>query len=222
MRDGSAPTRVSPCPPLDVVSRHLDFSPLLSTGEFGTYDSADLVQARFMFDRLTALGVTFVIPDNTNGLGCDFGNTLAATKALAALAARYNAEPVRATGGATKMHVAQMVGVNPLGSPTDPATLGKMDAQLLDVWNMFYNSTDADAYAIDGNSGPAAASGAALAGAGYRHPVSGKPLVVLYVEPSFEPRYTAWLKANPASIGNRFHIGFSDGNNWRAGLYGWM
>ena len=84
------------------------------------------------------------------------------------------------------------------------------------------NSTDADAYAIDGNSGPAAASGTALAGAGYRHPVSGKPLVVLYVEPSFEPRYTAWLKANPASIGNRFHIGFSDGNNWRAGLYGWM
>lgn len=120
------------------------------------------------------------------------------------------------------MHVALSVGVNPLGSPTDPATPGKMDAQLLDVWNMFYNSTDADAYAIDGNSGPAAANGAALAGAGYRHPVSGKLLVVLYVEPSFEPRYTAWLKANPASIGNRFHIGFMDGNNWRAGLYGWM
>jgi hypothetical protein len=204
----------------------LRFAPLLSTGQFGVYDSADLVQAAFMFDRLSAVGVSFFITDNTNGLGCDFGNTYAATRALAALAARRNVGGFR---NASKMYYALSVGVNPLGSPTDPATLHKMDAQLLTIWGDFLNATDAEAATIDGNSGgggggggSSPCTGAELAAAAFRHPTTRKPVVVLYVEPSFEPLYDAYLRANASSVGNRFHIGYSDGNNWRPNLWGWM
>ena len=182
----------------------LSFRPLLHNGQFGIYDSADLTQARFMFDQLTSVGVSFYISDNTNGLGCDFGNTLAATTALAAFSARYNAEE----GRARKLYYTLSVGVNPLGSPSDPSTLGKMDSQLDDVWNMFLNSTDDKVFSIDGNHGNDAANAKALSKAAFRHPVSGKPLLILYVEPSFEVRYTEYLKVNTSSIGNRFHIGF--------------
>ena len=203
----------------------IDFSPLLHSGEFGVYDSADLVQARYMFDKLADIGISYFITDNTNGLGCDFGNTLAATKTLAAFAARYNAEPDRQKGGGKgKIFYSLSVGVNPLGPATDPATLSKMDNQLQDVWDMFMNTTDAAAAAIDGNAdAKTGANAAALAGAAYKHPITGKPLIILYVEPSFEYRYGLYLKSLPeTAIGNRYHIGYSDGNNWRAGLYGWM
>ena len=98
---------------------HINWRPELPTGGFGEYDSADLGVARHMFDRLSSLGIGFYISDNTNGIGCDFGNTFAATLALAALSARYNAESGRTES--TRMRYAVSVGVNPLGSPTDPA-----------------------------------------------------------------------------------------------------
>ena len=47
---------------------------------------------------------------------------------------------------------------------------------------------------------------------------------MLYVEPSFEPLFTQYVRDHPdlAPFSARFHIGFADGNNWRSGLYGWM
>ena len=45
----------------------MNYVPLLHTRGFGFYDSADLEQARFMFDKLTSLGINFYISDNTNG-----------------------------------------------------------------------------------------------------------------------------------------------------------
>jgi len=159
---------------------HLDFEPELRDGSFGEYDSADLVQARYMFEKLSSAGVSFYISDNTNGLGCDFGNTFAATRALAALSARMNGE-----AGAAKMHYALSLGVNPLGGPSAPGVLAKMEAQLLSVFNTFINTTDAAAAAIDGNGGADGANAAALAAAAWRHPITKKPAVVLYVEPIF-------------------------------------
>jgi hypothetical protein len=91
---------------------HLAFSPETYTGGWGAYDSADLLQARFIFDRLTSAGVSFYITDNTNGIGCDFGNTFDATRRMAMLAATYNAEPGR-DGRTIKYAIS--VGVNPLG-----------------------------------------------------------------------------------------------------------
>ena len=117
------------------------------------------------------------------GLGCDFGNTLAATKALAALSARMNAA---AGPSGPKIYYALSLGVNPLGGPTAPDVLAKMEAQLLALYNNFLNATDADARAIDGNSGADGADAKALAAAAYRHPISKKFAVVLYVEPVFE------------------------------------
>ena len=52
--------------------------------------------------------------------------------------------------------------------------------------SVFLNATDADARAIDGNSGADGADAKALAAAAYRHPISKKFAVVLYVEPVFE------------------------------------
>ena len=46
---------------------HLQFTPKLHNGHFGVYDSADLVQATFMFKQLQSIGVSFYISDNTNG-----------------------------------------------------------------------------------------------------------------------------------------------------------
>ena len=212
---------------------HIQYEPLLgstnstNTTPFGGYDSADLVQAEYMFDRMTAAGISFLITDNTNGIGADFGNTWAATKAIAALAARYNIKHNSSSGSGggngNTMSFALSVGVNPLGSPTDPATLPKMEAQLQYVFDTFFNTTDAAVRAIDGNNGTDAASAAELAAAAYRDPTDGKPLVVLYVEQVFEPLWNAWMKRTPASVGNRFHVGYEDGmENWRPGLYGWM
>mmetsp|Transcript_25406 Transcript_25406/g.72350 ORF Transcript_25406/g.72350 Transcript_25406/m.72350 type:complete len:740 (-) Transcript_25406:329-2548(-) len=196
---------------------HLQYKPLLANGEYGEYDSADMYQARFMFDKLTAAGISFYISDNTNGLGSDFGNTIAATKALAALCARYNAE--RTSG---KIYYALAVGVNPLGPFSDPATLPVMEVQLQQVWSMFLNASDQEVHAFDGNEGPTQIGAAELAAAAYRGP-SGKPLVVLYVEQGFEPLWNQWMQQNPESVGHRFHIGYADGNeNWRPGAYGWM
>ena len=50
-----------------------------------------------------------------------------ATKALAALCARMNAEELEETG----VYYALSVGVNPLGGPSTPGVLAKMEAQLL-------------------------------------------------------------------------------------------
>ena len=70
-------------------------------------------------------------------------------------------------GGKGKIFYSLSVGVNPLGPATDPATLSKMDNQLQDVWDMFMNTTDAAAAAIDGNGGPNGANAAALADNAY-------------------------------------------------------
>ena len=195
---------------------HLNFMPELKDGSFGGYDSADLVQARYMFQKLSSVGVDFYMSDNTNGLGCDFGNTYAATKALAALSARMNAE------GGAKLYYGLMIGVNPLGGPSAPGIMAKMEAQLLSVYNTFLNTTDAAAAAIDGNGGAGGANAAALAAAAWRHPISKKPAVVLYVEPIFEQMWDDYVKKTPTSIGHTFHVGYSDGNGWRDGLWGWM
>ena len=64
------------------------------------------------------------------------------------------------------------MGVNPLGPPTDPATLLKMEAQLLDVYRWFLNASDTDAAAIDGNDGPDAVGGQGLADAAYRYRIN--------------------------------------------------
>lgn len=48
---------------------NLQFTPELHDGSWGGYDSADLQQATFMFNRLKGLGVNFYITDNTNGIG---------------------------------------------------------------------------------------------------------------------------------------------------------
>ena len=85
-----------------------------------------------------------------------------------------------------KIYYALSLGVNPLGGPTAPDVLAKMEAQLLALYNNFLNATDADARAIDGNSGADGADAKALAAAAYRHPISKKFAVVLYVEPVFE------------------------------------
>jgi hypothetical protein len=186
---------------------HLNFVPQLAGGGWGGYDSADLTQARYMFDELTSLGFSFYISDNTNGLGADFGNTMDATRQLAMFSAQYNAEK-RASGG--KIHFALSVGVNPLGGATDPNTLPKMEAQLESVWQTFLNTSTE--------------TGAKAAAAAYRHPADNKPLVVLYVEPIFEKLYEAYMQAHPEKtpFSARFHRGYSNGNNDRAGLYGWM
>lgn len=149
---------------------HLQFFPETYDGGWGGYDSADRRQARFIFDRLTSVGVQFFITDNTNGLGSDFGNTWDATKRMAIYAAEYNEEP----GRDVRIQYALSVGVNPLGSPTDPAVLGKMESQLMSVWQNFLNVTT-NTLKYPG------ANAAALAAAAYRHPVSGKPVVVLSV-----------------------------------------
>ena len=39
----------------------LQFQPLLTGGGWGSYDSADLVQARYMLETLRSAGVTFYI-----------------------------------------------------------------------------------------------------------------------------------------------------------------
>jgi hypothetical protein len=198
---------------------NLQFTPELHDGSWDVYDSADLQQATFMFDRLKGLGVSFYITDNTNGIGCDFGNTWASTKTLAALAARMNRD---SPPHAAHMHYSVAVGVNPLGGPSAPGVLQKMEAQLQTVYDALLNSTGAEAAAIDGNGGADGADEAALAAAFYRHPVTKKPAIVLYVEPNFEAMWDAYVRANPHSIGHRFHVGYSDGSNWRAGLWGWM
>ncbi len=198
---------------------NLQFTPELHDGSWGGYDSADLQQATFMFNQLKGLGVSFYITDNTNGIGCDFGNTWASTKTLAALAARMNRD---SPPHAAQMHYTVAVGVNPLGGPSAPGVLEKMEAQLQTVYDAFLNSTSAEAAAIDGNGGADGADEAALAAAFYRHPVTKKPAIVLYVEPNFEPMWDSYVQGNPHSIGHRFHVGYSDGSNWRAGLWGWM
>ena len=80
----------------------------------------------------------------------------------------------------------QSLGVNPLGGPTAPDVLAKMEAQLLALYSTFLNTTDDDARAIDGNGGADGADAKALAAAAYRHPITKKFAVVLYVEPVFE------------------------------------
>ena len=47
---------------------NLNFAPYMHDGSFGEYDSADLVQARHMFDALKRVGINFYITDNTNGI----------------------------------------------------------------------------------------------------------------------------------------------------------
>jgi len=143
-----------------------------------------------------------------------------------------------------KIYYALSLGVNPLGGPTAPDVLAKMEAQLLALYNNFLNATDADARAIDGNGGADGADAKALAAAAYRHPITKKFAVVLYVEPVFEemckPSHNrrrahsasqpqscvrtgdSYVRRTPASIGHKFHVGYSDGNGWRDGLWGWM
>ena len=97
-----------------------------------------------------------------------------------------------------------------------------MGAQLRSLCNKFLNTTDADARAIDGNGGADGADAKALAAAAYRHPITKKFAVVLYVEPVFEEMWDSYVRRTPASIGHKFHVGYSDGNGWRDGLWGWM
>lgn len=97
-----------------------------------------------------------------------------------------------------------------------------MEAQLQIVYDELLNSTSTDVAAIDGNGGADGADKAALAAAFYRHPATKKPAVVLYVEPIFESMWDAYVQRTPHSIGRQFHVGYADGSNWRAGLWGWM
>jgi hypothetical protein len=198
---------------------NLVFTPQRHDGQWAGYDSADLEQAAYMFDKLKGVGVSFYLSDNTNGIGCDFGNTWASTLALAALTARTNRDLPK---GAPRLYYATSVGVNPLGGPSAPGVLAKMEAQLRVLWNAMLNSTDEAAATIDGNGGEDGADGDALAAAAYRHPVTKKPAVVLYVEPVFEVMWDDYVRTTPGSIGHHFHVGYSDGSNWRAGLWGWM
>jgi hypothetical protein len=177
---------------------------------FGQYDSADLAQARFIFSELINAGLSFFITDNTNGM-TGVRNTWSSTKALAALAAREFKG---------KMSYGLMVGVNPCGPWYLPAALTCMERELQLVYDTFLNTTDASAWAIDGNAGGADA--ATLGAAAHRHPLTKKPLVVLYVEGCFQPIWDDYLKKNRSSIGHQFHIGYSDGQYWRDGMYGWM
>ena len=48
---------------------NLQHTPKLHDGSWGGYDSADLLQATFMFNQLKGMGVSFYITDNTNGIG---------------------------------------------------------------------------------------------------------------------------------------------------------
>ena len=165
-----------------------------------------------MFDKMTSAGISFYITDNTNGLP-GVRNTWDSTQTLAALTAReYRG----------RLRYALMVGVNPCGPYFLPAALTCMERELQLAFDTFLNTTDAAARAIDGNGGADGADAAALAAAAYRHPVSLLPLVVLYVEGCFQPLWEAYLRTNQSSIGHRFHIGYSDGQYWRDGMYGWM
>jgi hypothetical protein len=58
-----------------------------------------------------------------------------------------------------------------------------------------------------------------LASAAYRHPISEKPAIVLYVEPIFEQMWDDYVRRTPGSVAHRFHVGYSDGNGWRDGLW---
>eukprot|EP01047_Picozoa_sp_COSAG01_P037791 COSAG01_NODE_3027_length_6704_cov_2.846026_1_plen_88_part_00 len=87
------------------------------------------------------------------------------------------------------------------------------------MWNTFLNSTDAEVATIDGNDGADAIDAAALASAAYRHPISKKPAIVLYVEPIFEQMWDDYVRRTPGSVAHRFHVGYSDGNGWRDGLW---
>ena len=188
----------------------LGFEPELASGRFGQYDSGDLQQARFMFDRLVDIGVSFYITDNSNGGGVE--NTVESTQTLAALAAReYKG----------KMRYASMIGVNPCGPWNLPAALPCMEGQLKLLFDRFLNASDAAAKAMNGNGEPNGANATTLAKAAYRHPISGKPLVILYVEGCFQPMWDQYLKTHPLSIGHHFHVGYSDGQYWRDGMYGW-
>jgi hypothetical protein len=70
-------------------------------------------------------------------------------------------------------------------------------------------------------NGESGANATMLARAAYRHPVSGKPLVILYVEGCFQPIWENYLKTHPWSIGHQFHAGYADGQYWHSGMYGW-
>lgn len=178
---------------------HVWFSPLLASGGWGGYDSADLVQLRYMYDKLTNLGIEFMALDLTNGFGVDFGNTLAAAKSMAAFAAVYNKE----AGRQRPIYVSIMAGVNPLGSCYDPTVLPRMEAQLAVVWQTFVNGSDV---------------------APFYDPEDGRPLVILYVEPYFEFVFEAYMKEHPelTPYSRKFHIGYANGNNNEPGLWGWM
>ena len=118
------------------------FTPQRHDGQWAGYDSADLDQATYMFDKLKGVGMSFYLSDNTNGIGCDFGNTWASTLALAALTARTNRD---SPTGAPRLYYAVSVGVNPLGGPSAPGVLAKMEAKLRVLWNAMLNS----AYSIE-------------------------------------------------------------------------
>eukprot|EP00039_Didymoeca_costata_P033454 m.42417 g.42417 ORF g.42417 m.42417 type:complete len:741 (-) comp9880_c0_seq2:143-2365(-) len=191
---------------------NIPYEPLLHDGSFGGYDSADMQQAGYMFDYLTELGITFFIADLTNGFGVDFGNTLDSARKLAGLCAK------NINNNGTRMHYSFSFGVNPLGSYDDPAVLPKMEEQFQQYYNMFINTSS------NGGGVPGYGGGEALADAAFRHPVTNKPVVVLYVEPQFEQIWSNYQEQHPelTTYSRMFHIGYADGNNWRPGLWGWM
>ena len=134
------------------------------------------------------------------------------TQTLAALAAREYQGQLR---------YASMIGVNPCGPWNHPAALVCMEGQLTLLFNRYLNATDAAVKAMNGNGEANGANATMLAKAAYRHPVSGKPLVILYVEGCFQPVWDDYLQTHPQSIGHQFHVGYSDGQVWRDGMYGW-
>ena len=90
------------------------------------------------------------------------------------------------------------IGVDCIGVWSDPSVLEKMENQFQSVWQMFLNATDSDVSSIQHNNNATTAINASeLAAAAYRHPISNKPLIVLYAEPEFAP---IWFTENLFSI----------------------
>ena len=71
---------------------------------------------------------------------------------------------------------------------------------------------------MNGNGEANGATATMLATAAYRHPISNKPLVILYVEGCFQPVWENYLTTHPQSIGHQFHAGYADGQYWRDGM----